>query len=270
MLNVTKLFDYCRAPIDAFCSFGDVLETPHGPLIFQDNGANVLTVAHLDTVDYIEPWRKGNKVFCPQLDDRLGAYVLLEVLPKIGIKVDVLLTDSEEVGESTAQYFTKNTHYNWVFSFDRAGLDCVLYEYQTNALHDLMESYGYRVGWGSFSDICSLNLGVSGINFGVGYHRQHTRRCFARLPDIKSAVTRFANFHRDYKGTQLEYIPNRGYNDGWGAWDSEERGENPYYDDPNDYDRFDEWDWHFLADKYGYTDIELFREEWLEYQKTIV
>ena len=39
------------------------------------------------------------------LDDRLGAYIILDLLPKLGINVDVLLTVGEEQGRSTANFF---------------------------------------------------------------------------------------------------------------------------------------------------------------------
>lgn len=253
MLNTKTLRKYIQAPIDDFRGLGDVLDTPHGPMIFQDNGADVLAVAHLDVVDRTRPKMKDGVVRCPQLDDRLGAWVLLDVLPKMGIKCNILLTDSEEIGQSTAQYFAEDTRYNWAFSFDRSGTDAVLYEYETPELVNLLGDYGIPVGWGSFSDICSLNLGVSAINFGVGYHNQHTRQCYADLRDTQQAVDKFARFYQDNKNTRFDHVDD--YVDDRFDWSNEDITEG-----------YTSCEWDHLATQYGYQDVDTFRDIWQEYQ----
>src|SRR5215469_11790126 len=59
---------------------------------FRDNGSSVLAVAHLDTV--VRPknriprfsnTERGPMVTSGALDDRLGAYVILCLLPRLGI-----------------------------------------------------------------------------------------------------------------------------------------------------------------------------------------
>ena len=194
---------------------------------------------------------------CTQLDDRLGAWVLLDILPKMGIHCDILLTDSEESGQSTAKYFTDTDRYNWIFEFDRAGTDVVLYEYKTDQLCELLEGYGFQIGYGSFSDICFLDPEVSAINFGVGYHRQHTRHCYARLRDTEAMVNRFAQFYSDQKDERLEHTPS--------------------YTRISDCDElcnkdelYNKHKWEYHAGNYGYTDIDKFREEWSEYQNSLV
>src|SRR5438045_987609 len=59
----------------------------------QDNGSPILAVAHLDHVQddgtcHIVETADGPLALSGALDDRLGAYVILELLPKLGIKVD--------------------------------------------------------------------------------------------------------------------------------------------------------------------------------------
>ncbi len=249
MLNTRNLYRRLTEPISAFRALGETIDTPHGPLIFQDNGAKVLAVAHLDSVDTSRPRLSKGIVRCPQLDDRLGAWIVLDVLPRLGVNCDILLTDSEEKGQSTAQYFTETDRYNWVCEFDREGSDVVLYDYETEPLSDLLESYGFPIGWGSFSDICSLRLDVSAINFGVGYHRQHTPHCFADLRETESMLRRFARFYSDQKGKRLEHNP-AGYAD--------------------DSDEYSKWEWEHLAHQYGYTDVDEFREVWAEYENNLV
>ena len=101
---------YLTKPINWFYRYGDVTHTPKGPLIFQDNGADILAVAHLDTVSTHKQRKRaprfiGPKVYTPQLDDRLGVYAILHMLPKHNIRCDVLLTDGEESCASTARFF---------------------------------------------------------------------------------------------------------------------------------------------------------------------
>lgn len=191
-----------------FRHLGDVTETVHGPMIFQDNGADILAVGHLDYVAYQKPRIEGDIVRCTQLDDRLGVWVLLDVLPRLGLKFDVLLTDSEELGQSTAQFFDPPKEYRWLFEFDRAGSDSVMYDYETPEYAELLESYGWKVGCGSFSDISYLeHLGVAGFNLGTGYHSAHTQQCYANLVETAESLNRFCRMYDDQKDVRMPHVP---------------------------------------------------------------
>lgn len=180
------------------------LKAPNGYLYYQDNGASVLGVAHLDSVLWGKPRFYGSDcVSCPQLDDRLGAYCLLNALPAMGITLDILLTDCEEVGATTAQYFEPSKRYNWIIEFDRAGTDIVFYQYD-----DFAPYWRIREGIGSYSDIVDLEqCGVCCANIGIGYHNQHTKDCYAYLSDTRKQLRRFARFYRKYKDTRFPYSP---------------------------------------------------------------
>lgn len=212
-MNISKLKKRLTDPIESFAKLGDTISTEHGPLTYIDRGANVLAVAHLDFV-YWNPRPKITKQYnnvkitkCPQLDDRLGAWMALDVLPRAGIKCDVLLTDSEEIGKSTAQFFDAPKDYNWIMQFDRAGSDVVMYDYEDQESVDILESYGYYVGVGAYTDICYLNhLGCKGFNFGVGYHDQHTKDCYANLSETFDSFRKVQDFYNDYKDTYLEHV----------------------------------------------------------------
>jgi hypothetical protein len=146
---------------------------------YKDNGSNVLAVAHLDTVGlahergcHFLDTEGGPVVYSRALDDRLGAYIILDLLPSLGITCDVLLTVGEESGRSTAEFFEPPTgkDYNWMIEFDRGGTDVVMYQYEDRATTKLVEASGARVGDGIFSDIAYLeHLGIKGFNWGVGY-----------------------------------------------------------------------------------------------------
>ena len=208
-MNLRKLHQRLR-PRSAkdFTHLGDTTYTPDGPLVFIDRGASILGVAHLDYVQWTQPQRRGNIVRCPQLDDRLGVWILLDVLPSYGVKCDVLLTDSEEKGLSTGAYFDPPKQYNWMFQFDRAGVDAAMYQYERATHRAMLHDYGITVNPGSFSDISTMDhLQCVGINFGCGYHNQHTSECYANLHDTKMMVHKFRYFASEYQHIPLAHEP---------------------------------------------------------------
>ncbi len=180
---------------------------------YKDNGSDILAIAHLDSVQddgicQITDTAAGLLATSGALDDRLGAYVILELLPKLGIKCDWLLTTDEEIGQSTAECFDTDKRYNWMFQFDRGGTDVVMYEYETEELVEMVEECGARVGLGSFSDICALDyLGCVGFNWGVGYEDYHSARSHAWLEDTFRMVARFVKFYEENAEWSLPYEP---------------------------------------------------------------
>ena len=179
----------------------------------RDNGSNILAVAHLD---HVQDNRKTNVmdtgagllVASGVLDDRLGAYVILELLPKLGMTFDILLTTDEEQGASTADEFKPEKQYDWMIEFDRGGTDVVMYEYETQEYADLVEASGARMGQGSFSDIAVLeHLGCAGFNWGVGYRDYHSARGHAWLEDTFRMVARFEKFWKANGSTHLPHVP---------------------------------------------------------------
>lgn len=189
--------------------FGDVLETNPGELIYQDNGGEILFVGHLDCVMWGKPKAsKGRISKCPQLDDRLGVAIILELLSEIiSEPFDILLCDLEEVGQSTAQYFRTDKQYRWCCEFDRAGSDCVLYQYDDGTLADTISDCGIEIGRGAFSDISYLDhLGCQCVNWGCGYHDQHTKGCYARIAEVDSQIAKFANWYQHYGKRSFPYV----------------------------------------------------------------
>jgi hypothetical protein len=195
---------------------------------YADNGSDILAVAHLDSVADNIPAQvidtaAGPIVLSPALDDRLGAYVILDLLPKLGVNCDVLLTTGEESCNSTARDFATaeltDKQYNWTFSFDRTGTDVVMYDYGTQHLKQLLREVGADVGIGSYSDIADLDtLGCAGFNWGVGYRDYHGPRAHAWLNDTFMMVSQFLEFHQHHSAELFEYehiIPTRGY---WRKW----------------------------------------------------
>ena len=183
--------------------------------LFRDNGSSVLAVAHLDTVQL--PNRRaarfiqttaGPMVLSGALDDRLGAYIILELLPKLGITCDWLLTVGEETCASTARFFTPppGKKYDWMIEFDRGGTDVVMYQYDDEGTRLAVEAAGAMVGEGIFTDICFLeHLGVKGFNWGVGYRQYHSAKSHAYLDETIMMVSRFLQFHDIHAGTAMPH-----------------------------------------------------------------
>jgi hypothetical protein len=182
---------------------------------YRDNGSRVLAVAHLDTVvarnrraPRFSDTKNGPKVVSGALDDRLGAYVILGLLPKLGVNCDVLLTVGEEQACSTAEDFQPSKDYDWVIEFDRAGTDVVMYQYEDGASVRAVEASGAEVGFGSFSDIAYLeHLGVKAFNWGVGYGgNYHSVNGYAYLNDTFAMVARYLRFHEQNAGVTMPHV----------------------------------------------------------------
>lgn len=215
--DAAKLADICTTwNFDGYAQRVDLPDSALGRKRFyyyQDNGSDVLAIAHLDSVQSdgtcnVVETAAGLLVTSGTLDDRLGAYVILDLLPRLGITCDWLLTTDEEIGQSTADEFFTDKPYNWMFQFDRGGTDVVMYEYETDALCELVEDSGARVGLGSYSDICMLDhLGIAGFNWGVGYQDYHSARSHAWLEDTFRMVARFVKFYEANATTRLDHTP---------------------------------------------------------------
>lgn len=221
---------------------------------YKDNGSKVLAVAHLDSVQdhptcQVTETEAGPLVTSGALDDRLGAYVILDLLPRLGITCDWLLTTDEEIGASTASEFgwadDERKPYNWMISFDRGGTDVVMYQYETDLLARMVEDAGARVGIGSFSDICYLDhLGCAGFNWGVGYQDYHGPRSHAWLMDTFRMVGSFVDFYAAHHDEFLAHATED--RDDWlddGTWDDEDGryvdGVWQYYDEIDEEDPYE-------------------------------
>ena len=223
--NIGKLRLRCEQSKDdiigAASALGDTvrLDTADGPLVWVRRGSPVLACVHLDYVDVSHRWgydRKRGRVYTPRLDDRAGVFVLLDVLPGLGILPDLLLTDSEEIGRSTAKRYCgwagkeggpASVDYNWLAQFDRRGDDAVTYNYsRSDEWEAALKGGGFKLGHGSFSDIAALyDLGRCGVNIGVGYHGEHSTSCYGDLDELERNLVAFRKFWGDNLGRKFEF-----------------------------------------------------------------
>jgi succinate dehydrogenase flavin-adding protein (antitoxin of CptAB toxin-antitoxin module) len=189
-------------------------------LLYKDTGAPILVVAHVDTVfgksqfPKVVNLSKDTLIFSPHCDDRVGVFVVLEMLKDI--HVDILLTTGEEQANSSAQYaHNVITHdYNWIVEFDRLGSDVVMYEYEdcTDLESDLEKHF--KIGVGSYSDICELEFLETGcFNVGVGYYNQHTEQCFVSLSTLTRQIQVFKHFYKKFQSKKYHYEPYIWYQD---------------------------------------------------------
>lgn len=183
---------------------------------YRDNSSRVLAVAHLDTVVRHErraprftDTRHGRLITSGALDDRLGAYAILHLLPKLGITCDWLFTVGEESGQSTAESFKSPKDYDHVIEFDRGGTDVVMYQYEDFASCEAVEACGAKMGQGSFSDIAYLeHLGVKAFNWGIGYRGDyHSEKGYAYLRDTFSMVAKYLRFNEQNAGISMPHKP---------------------------------------------------------------
>lgn len=220
-------------------------QKPDNFYLFKDNGSSILAVAHLDTVGLANSrlaqmveTEGGAVVYSRALDDRLGAYVLAELLPAMGLTFDLLLTVGEESGASTAAFFDPAEHhdreYNWIIEFDRGGTDVVLYQYEDEELADRVEATGADVEQGIFSDISEMeHVGVKAMNWGVGYRDYHGPRSHVWLDDMFMMVGYFLDFHDTWQDTVMPHEPSPRF--GYPQWGSSGAwtNENPFdWDEP--------------------------------------
>jgi len=227
--NIDKLLKLLKADTN------DILSNPNkywnfkfqngNQYLYVDRGAEILAVAHLDTVaDGRSYGKKAEKFSQPYvtkagyndieicsiaLDDRLGVFMLMDVLPYLGLRYDILLTTDEEIGLSTAMYFNTRKEYNWIFEIDRRDYGTVvLYDFETKEARTALQSLDYKIEIGSFSDICHLDqLGCVGFNFGAGYKYEHTNSCYTRTSWMNVVVQMFVDFYKYYSDTYFPYVP---------------------------------------------------------------
>ena len=164
----------------------------------------ILGVAHCDYVEdawsYPTLFDNSSKLRAGQVDDRVGVWLLLDVLPAIIPTFDVLLTTDDEIGCSSAGEVDELLAYNWTFQFDRRGTDFVDYDLSSKKFKKAFQkTTGIREGIGSFSDICMLPDSCgSRVNIGTAYYNEHTPDAHVDLIECYSQVMAFAEFAKQY------------------------------------------------------------------------
>ena len=186
--------------------------------LYAEGEIPVMLIAHLDTV-HKEPvvnvcWDSNyNVAMSPQGiggDDRCGVYMILRVIREL--KCHILFCEDEEIGGVGALQFTHsglNPAVNFLIEFDRKGNnDAVFYDCENMDFIDLLEQYGFKENYGSFSDISTVapHLGVAAVNVSSGYYRQHTTSEYINMREMNTNADRIAKLIRENNGTFYEYV----------------------------------------------------------------
>lgn len=217
-----------------------MIENKTGHLLWarrKDRDAKALAVGHIDTVvphaqgrfkmETVESNVQGkniNIVHHPHHDDRLGIATMMEVLPLHNVKFDILITDFEETGSSTAKMFSPwwdtdeapkdKPAYNHLVEFDRGGSDVVLYHFGVGDDEDTKkfkaavgDCWGDKnIGRGSYTDIVSLpNLGCKGLNVGIGYKNPHAITGYTTLEHYAYGIQTYLEFYNKHGDTHFNH-----------------------------------------------------------------
>lgn len=174
-----------------------------GQFEFHDNGADVLFVAHLDTVQDGVPKitkvnEKTREIFHPCLDNRLGLLAIRALIPHfIKGPYDVLLTTGEESGKSTAREFARDHkeimgRYKVAISFDRGFETPALYSsLRDKKWREAIAALGFKPESGSFSDTTILaDAGMRIVNLPCGMRDYHGKKAYAKLAELEHSLSK--------------------------------------------------------------------------------
>ena len=174
---------------------------------YKDNGSDILSVAHLDTVCRLTGITSMHekRVCATGLDDRLGAYAVMELLPSLGVKADIVLTDGEESGRSTMKLFKSPRPYKWAFEFDRAETDVVTYGRETPEFKAALKPFFKDINHGAFSDVAVLDSKCCVVNVGTGLDQMsgHSEHSWFNPEDFIAQTKAFLKFYAAAKETEF-------------------------------------------------------------------
>jgi len=170
--------------------------------IFFNRGSKVLFVAHVDTVRTPRLHKSdGRYIRGRGFDDRLGCMLAYNLSKELN--ADLLLTDHEERGGTTAKYH-KIKDYNWIVEFDRESTDIVTYGLDSPEFKQALMGF-WNIGFGSYSDICDIKTDACCFNLGLGHYNSHGKKSFVCIRETEQQIKKFREFYamnKDIKYTQ--------------------------------------------------------------------
>lgn len=167
--------------------------------VYVDNKAPILLVAHIDTVQTPRLDRVNRGA---GFDDRLGVYLGHKLARSHPHLFDLLLTDYEETGGSTARYFAPSHDYKLIAELDREGEDYVDYDLASNELRKVLKDCGLKHAEGLWSDICYMDhVKCNKFNLGLGTHHGHSKDSGFDMGVFDRQVKKFLDFAEMYRDT---------------------------------------------------------------------
>ena len=188
--------------------------------LYAEGNVPILLVAHLDTVHFEPPETicysaDGAEMMSPQGiggDDRAGVYMILRLIQNT--HCHVLFCEDEETGGKGARLFTKSgidPKANFIVELDRKGSnDAVFYQCRNTQFEQLIESFGFRMNYGSFSDISILapHFDLAAVNLSTGYYNAHQLGEYVRLDEVEDLIGRVEKLLQS-KTERFPYSPVR-------------------------------------------------------------
>lgn len=158
--------------------------------LYAEGNIPICLVAHLDTVHKTPPvdlyYDKAQEVmWSPQgigADDRAGVFIIMQII-KHGYHPHIIFTTDEEIGCIGASLLAREMdkcpfkECHFIIELDRRGHhDCVFYDFEGKEFEKLIQSYGFKMAIGSYSDICEIapQWETAAVNLSVGYESEHT------------------------------------------------------------------------------------------------
>lgn len=204
--HMDQLNWWLSTPIEqVFKHFGK--EPAKDQYLYLNRGSDIIAMAHLDTVCRLTgiTSAKNDKVHATGLDDRLGAWIIMDLLPSIGLNYDIVLTDNEERGQSTIKNFEPAKTYKWAFEFDRADDDVVTYSKDTPAFMAQLTKHFKTIGRGSLSDITTFKGKCCAVNIGTGLKFGHSETSYFEVSTLENQLDRFLAFMEENENVAYPY-----------------------------------------------------------------
>jgi hypothetical protein len=180
--------------------------------------------AHMDTVFPKVPYEfyydeKKAVLWSPQglgADDRAGNYAIIELLER-GYRPSIILTDLEERGGIGASELVEKypecpfSDCRALIQLDRCGeRDSVYYECDNEDFEKLINSYGFKTNWGTFTDISIFGPAweIAAVNLSIGYYNEHTQTEILNMLYLHKTISKVERMLKDcQKWESYSYIP---------------------------------------------------------------
>lgn len=188
--------------------------------------------AHMDTVFPNPPKdiyydKDKNVIWSPTglgADDRAGIFSILKIV-RAGLRPTVILLTDEEIGAIGASALVKDfpkpeSELKYIIELDRRGeVDCVFYDCDNMDFIDYVETFGFIMNFGSFSDISEIcpEWKIAGVNLSVGYEGEHSVSEILRVGPMMNTIQKVQNMLNAKDIPAFKYIPSRYYGYGYGA-----------------------------------------------------
>lgn len=230
-------FDYksfrtlCMASQEELLSyFGEEFKTLYGKekvianndFVFCKGDIEIMLVAHLDTVHkkqveyYFVDSVKG-VITSPQGiggDDRCGVYAILKIIGKMSPRrPHILFTTDEECGMRGAIAAAKELkpyveNLKFIIEIDRKGEDdCVFYSCGNESFKTYIQTFGFKLAYGSCSDIGKLAPAwdVAAVNLSSGYYNAHSKDEYVVVAHLEKTIQRVVNILNDNSEKSKKY-----------------------------------------------------------------